>query len=74
MDRLKISDGDLVIIAHAKYESSTHRNLIDTIRGWINERGLNVKVVVGDVLPKDSKPEITILTVNDVFDNEVLKR
>lgn len=74
MKTLKISDGDLVIVTCGEFRSGRTNIIVSAIRDWIVERHLLVKVVICDSGMPESNPEIIVLTVNDVFQSEVLDR
>ena len=80
MERLKISDGDMVIVTlHGKVDHKFSRHMVETFEKWINARGLNnVELVMlnsnggGDDMSKETIT-VKVLSVNDVFEGTVLK-
>lgn len=72
INRLKITDGDLVMIhVPLEYPDAEGLDLIITaIKSWVNKHGLNNTVLLA--VPCNEF-KITVLSVNDVFENEVLK-
>lgn len=74
MNRIKISDGDLVIVSHSADSSSWMAERLGVaIEEWIKARGLqDVKVMHSENQPKGVPTTVTVLTVNNVFDEEVL--
>lgn len=73
MNKIKITDGDLVMV-HVPLEYPDPDGLdliINVIKKWITTHGMtNVTTIV--VPSKEFK--VTILSVNDVFYDEVLKK
>lgn len=72
MRNLKVTDGDLIVFGvPLDYDDPDGLELIITrLRSWIAGKGLkNTEILV---IPS-SKIEITVMSVNDVFEDEVLK-
>jgi hypothetical protein len=74
MDMLKISDGDLIVIAHSG-DNYTHASALRTaIEAWLSRRGLaETKVTTGNI---NTAPgvRIDVFTVNDIFQTSVLDK
>lgn len=74
INKSKITDGDLVFIT---LEGDVDQQIVSCIRSqmenWLKDKGLsNCKVAIAG--GTDIKVNLNILTVNDIFDNEVLKK
>lgn len=75
VNTLKVSDGDLIIVYHARFESGSARPIANALATWIAGRGLqDVNIVMHDSGMKDHGVSVTVFTVNNVFENEVLNR
>ena len=72
MTKLKITDGDLIIVMLNSGSTADFLNRVrDSFQTWLTEKELhNVKVMVAS---GGEQMNITVLTVNDVFEDEVLK-
>lgn len=75
MDRLKISDGDLILITLGG-DSLTSNNMLvvrEHFHKWIKERGLEgCRLLVLSGL-NASGVDIKVLSVNNIFEDTVLK-
>lgn len=71
---LKVTDGDLLIVNLESDEDISYKHIEsvrDRIQTWLDKRGLqNVEVIIGG---GRVKTQITKLTVNDVFEEQILK-
>ena len=71
--KLKVTDGDFILIEHPQeitQESRSH--IAKAIHSWLKSKGLNnveAMMVSSDV----GGFRFTTLTVNDVFENEIIK-
>lgn len=72
ISKMKVSDGDLIIVNIGSTDiSQKHIEFMrDRLRKWAAAKGLNN---VEFVVTAGSDMSLTQLTVNDVFENEVLK-
>jgi len=74
MEILKVSDGDLLVvkIGGPKTSSYSRRQFVDEVKEWVKNRGLhNVQILVHET--DEDSASISVLTVNDPFENTVLK-
>ena len=71
--RHKITDGDLILVqADEAMSEKNFAKLGEIIGNWCRSKGL--KNVSANLIPtKGSKIEVVVLSVNDVFEEEVLK-
>jgi hypothetical protein len=75
MKTFKMSDGDLIVISHARGALWAARTYGEGINEWAKERGLsNIKIRLQECLGDHESVSVTIFTVNNVFDNEVLNK
>lgn len=76
MRTFKISDGDLVVICHASdIYSSRVLAVRNAIQEWVNKRNLqDVTVQIAEGSSKGNRLDIMVFTVNNVFEEQVLKR
>jgi hypothetical protein len=73
MKALKISEGDLVVIELGECNDENTNKVHLLVDSWCKARGLTqVQVIVFSTSSPPSKFEITVVSVNDVFDNQVL--
>ena len=72
MSTLKVTDGDILLIHMEGDLSQAHIERVrEKIKKWIDARGLNNVEIM--VTGGKFNTQITKLTVNDVFEDEVLK-
>lgn len=72
--RLKISDGDLVLVSFPTgiYKGSDpYKAISDSILTWVKNRGLN-NVSITTICGPGTELTFQVLSVNDVFEQEVL--
>lgn len=74
MDRLKITDGDFVVI-QAGYGMSAYdaMEIAKHIKEWCVKRGLNDVQVASVPAHEGTEFKVYLLSVNDVFEEMVLK-
>ena len=71
----KVSDGDLIIISgcsEGHWSDHLRREFHDVVKKWASDRGLQECKVV--LIPGKEEINIKVLTVNDIFENEVLNK
>lgn len=73
INKIKVTDGDLIFVTLEGDVDHQFANYLKTqVENWLKDKGFtNCKVVIsgGDGI----KINLNILTVNDVFEDEVLK-
>ena len=78
INRLKVAEGDLVIVnLGSQHAESARERFAKILKKWLTDRGLTaVEVVIipisNEVQDDSMVPRIQILSVNDVFDDAVL--
>ena len=73
MNRLKVTEGDSILISFTDDISNTEYvdALRNNIASWLKSRGMrDVKIIT---VPHADRFLITILSVNDVFEEQILK-
>lgn len=75
MNRLKISDGDLIVITMGGELTQSHMSIIrEKFEQWIGERGLQeCRVLVMSGVGEEGI-SIKVLSVNNIFEDEVLNK
>jgi hypothetical protein len=73
--RFKISDGDMIIVPIKDDTPYSTSNMIrDYLTQWAKDRGLHdVRIMVANGI-MDPSQGITVLSVNDIFEDVVLKK
>lgn len=75
--RLKVTNGDLLIVHHPYGGSDFSRDEFEReIRNWLTKRDLgDVKVISTESFNEDvNVTKFSVISVNDVFEDEVLKK
>lgn len=72
MTKMKITDGDFIMIEVGGQKQEGLKILMENVHGWLKKHGLNNCRPV--IVPTDSKElNVYIFSVNDVFEEQVLK-
>lgn len=74
--RLKVCDGDFIVVSLAtRLSNEGLQEVQERFANWVSARGLqhvDVTVINGSKVDSGGNAAITVLSVNDVFDNQVL--
>jgi hypothetical protein len=73
--RIKVSDGDLLLVEYGGQPTQEHVDaLFDDIEMWLKERGLDNVSTTMMAHPEVTGIKISVLSVNDLFEEQVLKK
>ena len=70
INRLKITEGDFIILTKCGMDNRTSLEYSKYIDGWVKSKGLEHVSILAHEGQEDS---ITIISVNDVFEDVVIK-
>jgi hypothetical protein len=70
INKVKITDGDLIYLTRAEASRESLEKEVESIDVWAKSKGLNNIMVMACTGDLDS---ITVLSVNDVFEDVVIK-
>jgi len=73
--RIKVSDGDLIVVVAAGMRDYRANELRDKINEWLTERGLQsckLNIICTNNIEETTQLNFTVLSVNDIFQEAVL--
>jgi hypothetical protein len=70
INKIKITDGDLIYLTKAEANRDSLEKEMEAIDTWVKSKSLNNVMVMASTGDADS---ITVLSVNDAFEDVVIK-
>lgn len=73
MQRIKVGDGDLVIIKYPEGRSYQASEIMQEVKHWVEKRGLQeVRIISATSSKEATEIDICVLSVNDMFQDVVI--